>query len=108
MKMDHLEWVIAVVVAGLIGIGSAALFGGGLVSLGVALGVLGVLMWVGKLSEDEDNKKFAESQRQICAERMLRYDAMVDQGTKVFYNDKPWKKGCRIDPATGAMIEPGV
>jgi hypothetical protein len=107
MKMEYLESVIAAAVGGLITIGSMAIFGDG-VGLGIALGVMGALMWFGKRTSDEDNKKYADAQKRLCEERMLRYDALIDRGEKVVYNDKPWRKGCRIDAATGAMIEPAM
>jgi hypothetical protein len=111
---DQLLVVSGLVVCVFVFFGSVALFGGGIGSVVTAV-VIGTFLLFETLSNgehnkkiDEHNKKYADTHRQLCEERALRYDAMVNQGMTVNYDDKPWKKGCRIDPATGAMIEPGV
>jgi hypothetical protein len=111
---DQALAVSGIVVSVFVCLGAMAIFGGW-IGLVVAAVVIGAFLLFETLSTnehnkkiDEHNKKVAEDRKRLLDEQAKCHDFMVEQGHNIVYNDKPWRKGCRINPETGAMIEPGV
>jgi hypothetical protein len=85
----------------LIGVGSAAIFGDSIIAYAIGVGCVVAIIW---LWEDADKR----AKQAVADERKRLFDEDIAQGNKVNYGGKDWRQGCRIDPETGAMIEPGV
>ncbi len=109
---EQLLVVSGLVVCVFVFFGAVALFGGG-IGLVVTAVAIGAFLLLEQLSTNEDNKKIDEHNKQVAEDRRRLLDEqakcndfMVEHGLRVLHDDKPWKKGCRLDPATGAMIEP--
>src|ERR1700726_2428690 len=92
---EQLLVVSGLVVCAFVFFGAVALFGGG-IGLVVTAVAVGAFLLFEQLCTNEDNKRidehnkrYADTHRQLCEERTLRYDAMVERGMIVNYNDKP-------------------
>jgi hypothetical protein len=105
LAMSKTQKEIRDVMVSVVGSGIIVWWGCGSLGAGIAVAIIWFLiLMLCKMSVDHDKEV-----RQVSAEvHRDIFDQIVERGGKAVFNGQDWKKGCRIDPETDAVIEPGV